>query len=98
MRNIVSGMPTTRLGKWSLRSFVASVLFFVAAIVVLNTVGQGLVVTLLGIAAAGGALACSVLAVVAIFRHGERTLNVYGGLALSALFLILLLHSLFISD
>lgn len=54
--------------------------------------------TLIAVAAVLAALAGSVLAVAAIVRHGERSLTVYGGLALSILILLLLLHPLFISD
>ncbi len=89
---------TTPLGIWSLRLFAASVLLLVAVVIVGMAVGQGVLMTLVAIAAVLAALAGSVLAVVAIVRHGERAFNVFAGLMLCVLILLLLLHPLFISD
>jgi hypothetical protein len=89
---------TTQLGTRSLQAFAASVLLLMAVVIAGIAVGQGVLLTLIAVAAVLAALAGSVLAVVAIVRDGERALYVYGGLAISVLILLLLLHPLFISD
>jgi hypothetical protein len=89
---------TTQFGRRSLKLFATSVLLLVAVVVAGMAVGQGVLLTLIAVAAVVAALAGSVLAVVAIVRHGERGLNVYGGLALSVFIFLLLLHPFFVSD
>ena len=89
---------TTQSGRRSLQLLAASVLLLAAVVIAGIAVGQGVLLTLIAVAAVLAALVSSVLAVVAIVRHEERALNVYGGLTLSVLVLLLLLHPLFISD
>lgn len=97
-RHRLAVKATTQLGWRSLQLFVTSVVLLVAVVIAGLAVGQGVLLTLIAVAAVLAALAGCVLAVVAIVRHGERALTVYGGLAFSVLILLLLLHPLFISD
>jgi hypothetical protein len=94
----VSVKATTQFGRRSLQLFTTAVLLLVAVVIAGIAVGQGVLLTLIAVAAVLAALAGSVLAVVAIVRHGERALVVCGGLVLSTVILLVLLHPLFISD
>lgn len=90
--------PATEPGRRALRALGAGVLVMAVSIVVLNTAGQGLAATLLGGVSVAFVLASLVLASVALIRGGERALPVFGAWAVAALLLVLLLHSLVISD